>query len=116
MKKILLLTPLVAASGVSLAQPHFKSNQDQHPTNYVELSSINTKGDAYAIVAPVNGEIIKILVTVGQSVKTGDVLIVMEGLKVETEITAPIDGKVRYIKTSVGKTVEAGTNLMGINN
>ena len=116
MKKILMLTPLVAASGVSLAQPQFESNQDQHPTNYVELSSQNTKGDAYAIVAPVTGKIIEIAVKVGQSVKKGDRLIVLEAMKIENNITAPIDGIVTYIKVKVGQTVVAGTNLIGINN
>lgn len=68
-----------------------------------------------AITAPSNGVIVKILVTVGQSVKQGDVLIVMKAMGMEQNIVAEISGIIVHINVEVGSVVEWGDNLIGIN-
>ncbi len=66
------------------------------------------------IVAPMPGSIININVSAGQAVKAGDVLIVLEAMKMENDITAPCDGVVKQIVTSKGATVNTDDVLLVI--
>ena len=65
--------------------------------------------------APMPGKILGIKVAAGQAVSKGDVLIVLEAMKMENEIVAPQDGTVASINTSVGEQVEAGAVLATLN-
>ena len=60
---------------------------------------------ASAIKAPLPGSIMKVLVTVGQTVKRGDLLLTMESMKMENNILAERDGIIRNIHVQVGQTV-----------
>ena len=66
------------------------------------------------IVAPMPGSIVNINVSAGQAVKAGDVLIVLEAMKMENDITAPCDGVVKQIVTSKGATVNTDDVLLVI--
>lgn len=68
-------------------------------------------GAGESISAPMPGTILKVNVTAGQTVKSGDVLMVLEAMKMENEIMAPKDGTVTAVSTSEGATVESGTLL-----
>ena len=63
------------------------------------------------IAAPMPGTILAVNVAQGASVKKGDVLMVLEAMKMENEIMAPCDGTVASLNTSKGATVETGTLL-----
>ena len=65
--------------------------------------------------APMPGKILGVKVSAGQAVKKGDVLIVLEAMKMENEIVAPQDGTVASVNTSVGEQVEAGAVLATLN-
>ena len=65
--------------------------------------------------APMPGKILGIKVAAGQAVKKGDVLLVLEAMKMENEIVAPQDGTVASVNTSVGEQVEAGAVLATLN-
>lgn len=67
-----------------------------------------------AMSAPMPGTILDIKVSEGQNVKTGDVLVVLEAMKMENEIVAPSDGKVIKIYTSKGSAVSSGDALLTI--
>lgn len=58
------------------------------------------------ILAPMPGSILKINASVGAPVKAGDVLMIMEAMKMENEIMAPCDGVVKSIRVSVGAAVD----------
>ena len=62
--------------------------------------------------SPMPGSIFKIECTVGQSVKAGDVLIVLEAMKMEIEVSAPVDGTVKAIAVSNGATVNTDDLLV----
>ncbi|HYD43135.1 MAG TPA: biotin/lipoyl-containing protein [Anaeromyxobacter sp.] len=58
--------------------------------------------------SPVSGIVVRIAAQVGQTLQTGDVLIVLEAMKMETNITAPNAGKIAAIKVNQGDSVQAG--------
>lgn len=62
--------------------------------------------------APISGTVVKILVEPGAEVKAGDTVVVLEAMKMETEITAPGDGKVAAVNVNVGDTVSGGQTLI----
>ena len=57
------------------------------------------------IASPMPGSILGINVSIGQAVKAGDVLMVLEAMKMENDITAPCDGTVKQLTVSKGSTV-----------
>ena len=63
------------------------------------------------VKSPMPGNILKINVSQGQKVNEGDVLIVLEAMKMENEIMCPRDGVVASVNTSKGASVESGTLL-----
>ncbi len=70
---------------------------------------------AIKVVSPMPGKILAVKTSVGASVKKGDVLMILEAMKMENEIVAPQDGTVASIDTSEGSSVEAGTVLASLN-
>ena len=69
-------------------------------------------GAGEAVNAPMPGTILKVNVTPGQAVKEGDVLCVLEAMKMENEIMAPKAGTVTQVVTSKGATVNTGDPLV----
>ena len=65
-----------------------------------------------AVTAPMPGNILKVNVTAGQAVKDGDVLVVLEAMKMENEILAPKACTVKQVLVSKGSTVDTGATLV----
>ena len=63
------------------------------------------------INSPMPGKIVDVKCAVGDSVKQGDVVLVLEAMKMENEICAPQDGTIAGIEVSVGDQVEGGSLL-----
>ena len=61
------------------------------------------------------GKILGVKASVGQAVKKGEVLLILEAMKMENEIVAPSDGTVASINVSVGDSVEACATLDTLN-
>ncbi|MGN0522966.1 MAG: biotin/lipoyl-containing protein [Eubacterium sp.] len=68
--------------------------------------------DGVSVDAPMPGNILDVKVSNGASVKSGDVLIVLEAMKMENDIVAPQDGTVAAINVNKGDSVEAGQSLI----
>ncbi len=67
------------------------------------------------VSAPMPGKILSVKAAVGDSVKKGDVILVLEAMKMENEIVAPQDGTIASIDTSTGAQVESGDTLATLN-
>ena len=63
------------------------------------------------VTSPMPGTILDVKVSQGASVKKGDVLMILEAMKMENEIMCPCDGKVASINAAKGAAVESGTLL-----
>ena len=68
-----------------------------------------------AVSAPMPGKILAVKAKEGDSVKAGDVLLVLEAMKMENDIVAPQDGVVASINVKVGDSVESGAKLASLN-
>ena len=69
-------------------------------------------GAGEAVTAPMPGNILKVNVNVGDAVKEGQVLVVLEAMKMENEIMAPKNGTVTQVVVSKGSTVDTGAPLV----
>ena len=70
--------------------------------------------DEGGLSAPMPGKILEVHVSVGQSVKSGDVLMVMEAMKMEHKIVAGSDGVVEAIHFAEGDQVPQGAELLSL--
>ena len=66
------------------------------------------------VTSPMPGKIIDVKVNVGDAVKRGDVVLILEPMKMENEIVAPQDGKVAAIYVNEGAAVESNSKLFSI--
>ncbi|MGB4573197.1 MAG: acetyl-CoA carboxylase biotin carboxyl carrier protein subunit, partial [Rectinemataceae bacterium] len=69
---------------------------------------------AISVKAPMPGTVMSFKVVVGQVVKHGDVLLILEAMKMENEIVAPRDGKVASLRVSVSSSVNTGDPLVDL--
>ena len=67
------------------------------------------------VTAPMPGKVVAVKASVGQAVKKGEVVLVLEAMKMEIPVVAPEDGTVASIDVAVGDTVEAGAVLATLN-
>ncbi|MEF9954406.1 MAG: biotin/lipoyl-containing protein [Clostridium sp.] len=70
---------------------------------------------AVAVSAPMPGKILGIKLQQGAPVKRGQVILILEAMKMENEIVAPQDGTVASINVAVGDMVEPGATLATLN-
>ncbi|NIT12709.1 MAG: hypothetical protein GTN99_00210 [Candidatus Dadabacteria bacterium] len=69
-------------------------------------------GGANQISSPMPSRVVKLLKKEGEEVQDGEGVIVVEAMKMESELKAPLTGKIKEIKVSEGETVEGGTVLV----
>ena len=70
---------------------------------------------AEVISAPMPGTIVSVNVNAGDNVKKGDVLVILEAMKMENDIVAPEDGTIASINVANGDAVESGAVLATLN-
>lgn len=107
-----------AASAPKAAAPAPKAAPAQHRrqlrTAAAPAAPAGAAG-AVAVTAPMPGKILGVKASAGQAVKRGQVLLILEAMKMENEIVAPQDGTVATINVAVGDSVEPGATLATLN-
>ena len=83
------------------------------PKPAAKVDSAVPKG-ASTVTAPMPGTILNVNVSTGDAVKKGQVLLILEAMKMENEIVAPSDGKVASVNVAKGASVNAGDVLVAI--
>ncbi len=73
-----------------------------------------TAGAGEKVTAPMPGTILDVKVNVGDTVSKGQVIMILEAMKMENDIVAPCDGKITSVLTSKGSTVNSGDALATI--
>lgn len=84
------------------------------PAPKAETKSANAPAGAVKITAPMPGTILKVNVAVGETVKKGQILCILEAMKMENEIVAPSEGKVATVNVTKGASVNAGDTLVSL--
>ena len=95
-----------------------KAVEKSAPVASVPVASapqVAAKEGNVAVSAPMPGKILAVKAKEGDSVKAGDVLLVLEAMKMENDIVAPQDGVVASINVKVGDSVESGAKLASLN-
>ena len=67
-----------------------------------------------SVTAPMPGTILKVLKATGDAVKAGEVVLILEAMKMENEITAPVDGTIGSLNLTEGSTVAGGDLLFDV--
>ena len=101
--EVILPSDMSIGSGSSAKKPARKINKKS-----------GAAGSGDSVVAPMQGTIVKIAVTEGQEVSQGDLVIVLEAMKMEQPLTAHKSGIITGLTAEVGATVATGTELMEI--
>ncbi len=74
--------------------------------------ALPTGGEEKVCRSPVSGTVVRVLAQPGQTLQVGDVLVVLEAMKMETNITAPVSGKVAKVNVAPGEAVQSGQIVM----
>ena len=102
--------PAPASPAAPTAAPAPAAAPAAAPTSAVAPAAVTAAGEA--VNAPMPGTILRVEVTQGAAVKAGQLLVVLEAMKMENEILAPRDGTVAQIVAQKGSTVETGSPLI----
>ncbi len=102
------LAPAPAAAAPAAAPAAAAPAASPAPAAPVNLAAGET------VAAPMPGNIIRVDVKQGDTVKSGQILVILEAMKMENEIVAPKDGTVAQVVTSKGSVVDTGAPLVVI--
>lgn len=100
--------PVAPAAPVAAANPVVAKPVVAKPAAPASAGSVKVN-------SPMPGKILALKATVGQALKRGDVVIILEAMKMENEIVAPQDGTLASINVTIGQNAEAGEILFTLN-
>ncbi len=105
--------PVAAPAAKPAAAPAPKAAET--PAAPAPAAAPSGSAGSVKVNSPMPGKIIAVKAAVGQAVKKGEVLLILEAMKMENEIVSPQDGTVASINVSAGQSVEAGNVLATLN-
>ena len=103
--------PQAAAPQVTKVTPKVAAPKVEAPKAPAKEAVAAGAGE-HSIDAPMPGKIVNVLVEEGQSIKAGDVLLVLEAMKMQNEITADADGTVKAVNVEAGQNVKVKESLV----
>ena len=107
-KRVTVSVPRYLVTGESSSVPKIHRRKKSHQ------ASTHTGAKGNSLLAPMQATVVKLSVQDGQSVQEGELVVVLEAMKMEQPLTAHRAGKVSNIAVSVGATISAGTRILDI--
>lgn len=107
--------PISVPAAVPKAAPIAPEAVTKAVPNQTPLKKAESAAGLIKITSGAAGKIFKIETTVGQAVKSGDTVVVIEAMKMEIPVVAPEDGIVTSIDVAVGDAIDAGVTLATLN-
>lgn len=107
-KRVTVSVPRYLVTGESSSVPKIHRRKKSHQ------ASTHTGAKGNSLLAPMQATVVKLSVKDGQSVQEGELVVVLEAMKMEQPLTAHRAGKVSNIAVSVGATISAGTRILDI--
>lgn len=105
----------VAQAPVPVAAPAAAPAKPAEPAAKPAAAPAAGSAGSVKVSSPMPGKILAVKAAVGQAVKKGDVILILEAMKMENEIVSPQDGTIASINVSAGQSVEAGNLLATLN-
>lgn len=102
----------VELEDISEKEGHILENKKTVIEEKKAEKTVNTNVDGEKVVSPMQGIILNVLVNVGDKVKSGQELVILEAMKMENPIVAPRDGEVISISVAKGDNVDDGHVLV----
>lgn len=96
---------LLSITDAPVTAPVMQSNASTPVASEDKTEASTSVTDGMPVKAPMPGAITNIKASKGQSVKAGDIILIMEAMKMENEVIAPVAGKILEILVSKGGTV-----------
>lgn len=93
-------------------QPPERPQTDMGPKPPADSEPATPSGSEAVITAPMAGTVAKIFVQPGDMVDAGDVLLILEAMKMENDVMAAVSGKITSVAVSEGKIINAGDVLI----
>ena len=106
---------IVEEADVSSHTPAYSAPVAPAATSTTPKAAPTVSYGANKVSSPMPGTILDVKVSVGQSVKKGDIVCVLEAMKMENDIPAPCDGVVTSVNVQKGATVAANDILVSLN-
>ena len=97
-----------------LSKAQIEESKDDNDLDLPDFDFGGNDANASIVAAALPGTVLAVSVKVGQQVKKGDTLLILESMKMENAITSPIDGEVGDIAVSVGSYVKKDQKLVAI--
>ncbi len=91
--------------------PHYTPASAPQQTTVSAAPVKKTSGGSSSVDSPIAGIVVELKAKAGDTVKTGDVILIMEAMKMKTSIAAPIDGKIKAVPVAVGDNIREGQTL-----
>lgn len=104
-----------ASTGAVAAAPKAVAAPKAAPAAAPKAAAPAGAAGSVVVSAPMPGKILAVKANAGQAVKKGDVILVLEAMKMENDIVAPQDGTIASINAAVGDSVESGATLATLN-
>ncbi|MBQ9232916.1 MAG: biotin/lipoyl-binding protein [Lachnospiraceae bacterium] len=105
----------VSGGSAPAAAPAPKAAPAAHAPAAAPAPKASGAAGSIVVSSPMPGKILNIKSNVGVSVKKGEVILILEAMKMENEVVAPEDGTVASINVAAGDSVEAGDTLATLN-
>lgn len=105
-------TPVITSPVPAAPVPVVPAISQAGPNSSQAVTDNALTGEGEVVEAPVTGQVLKVEVKVGEQVVEGQVLLILEAMKMENEVTASVAGTVSQILVNQGQAVESGQRLL----